>query len=205
MTMNNKKTRHSHSRVLVSRSLDERQKVSRNADSVRERLRNGTRLIVLDSGEQVIELSDKELAAATHEWILRIVGISKVRIHLTAPLPPTAHIVATGRSFVEVTGHAAVHAYTHAIVHAFDQCTVHARNFAVVSACDSSVVIAVDDAEIAAYDNARVYASDRVRVTATDSSAVHLSGEAHASVVRGVRVTGPARSNLHVTRPALHA
>ncbi|TCN53475.1 hypothetical protein EV641_106119 [Rhodococcus sp. SMB37] len=203
--MGNRKTHRSHPRVLVSRSVEERQKVSHNADSVRERLRNGTRLVVVDSGDQVIELSDKELAPATHDWTLRIVGMSTVRIHLATPLPDTAQIVATGRSFVEVTGHVIVHAYTHATVHAFDQCTVHARNFASVSACDSAAVIAVDDAEISAYDSARVYASNRAQVTAVDSSSVHLSGDAHASVVRGVRVTGPARSNLHVTLPSRSA
>lgn len=202
MTMSSKQAPRSHPRVLVSRSVDERRKVSRNADSVRERLRNGAQLIVVDSGDRVIDLSEKELRAK-HEWTLRIVGTSKVRIHLSAPLPATAQIVATGRSFVEVTGRVTVHAYTHATVHAFDQCTVHAWNYAAVSACDSVVVVAVDDTEIAAYDHARVDASDRARVTAADSSSVRLSGDASAAVARGVKVTGPARANVHVASSGL--
>lgn len=195
--MSNRKAPRSHPRVLVSRSADERPRVSRNADSVRERLRNGARLVVVDNNDQVIDLSEKELAAK-HDWTLRIGGTSRVRIHLAAPLPDTAQIVATGGSFVEVTGRVTVHAYTHATIHAFDCCAVHARNHAVVSACDSVEVVAVDDTVISAYDNVRVDASGRARVTATDAASVHLSGDASASVVPGVKVTGPSRANLHV-------
>lgn len=202
--MSARRATRSHPRVLVSRTLDEPRKVSRTADSVRDRLRTGAQLVLVATGDQIIELSDKELAGAGQQWTLRIVGMSRVRIHMSTPLPATAQIVATDRSFVEVTGHVTVHAYTHATVHAFDECTVHARNVAVVSACDSSAVVAVDDTVITAYDSARVYASDRARVIAADSTSVHLSGDAHASVVRGVRVTGPARSNLHVASSAMH-
>lgn len=187
-------------RVLVSRSADTNKNISRNADSVRTRLKNGARIVTVAGGEQPIELSDKDLIGSNQEWTLRIIGKSNVRIHLSAPLPENIHIVATDSSFVEVTGKVTIHAYTHATVHAFDECAVHARNFATVSVCDSALAVAVDDAVVTAYDRARVRAAGSARITAVDHTSVHLCEAAHASVCRGVRVTGPSRTNLYAVR-----
>ncbi|MBP2527535.1 MULTISPECIES: hypothetical protein [Rhodococcus] len=196
-----RKSPNTRPRVLVSLAQDE-PKVSRNADSIRDRLKNGAKLVVVNTGAETIDLTDKDLVGSGQDWTLRITGTSSVRIHLTTPLPANAQIVATDTSFVEATGHVTVHAYTRATVHAFDQCTVHARNHAVVSVCDWASALAVDDAVISAYDTARVNASGRAQVTAGDSTSVHLSESARASVCRGVRVTGPARANLHASRSA---
>lgn len=188
-------------RVLVSRIADEHKKVSRNADSIRERLKNGAKLVIVDTGGQAIELVDRDLVGAGQDWTLRIIGLSSVRIHLSTPLPANAHLVATGGSFVEVTGQGTLHAYTHSRVHAFGAWTVHARNFSDVSVCDSCTAVAMDDTTIASYDTAHVDASGRSRVTGTDQSSMHLSEDAQGSVTRGVKVTGPSRSNLYATRP----
>ncbi|MET4614121.1 hypothetical protein ABIC28_005134 [Rhodococcus sp. PvR044] len=188
-------------RILVSRITDQHKKVSRNADSVRERLKNGAKLVIVDTGDQTIELLDKDLVGAGQDWTLRISGTSTVRIHLSTPLPKGAQIVATGGSFVEVTGQGTLYAYTRSRVHAFGEWTVHARNFADISVCDSCTAVSMDDTTVTAYDTAHVDASGRSRVTGTDQSSMHLSEDAHGSVTRGVKVTGPSRSNLYATRP----
>lgn len=198
--MGSKKSTGTRPRVLVSRQADSIQRVSRNADSVRARLKNGEQLVILSTGDDVVELTDKELRGAGQSWVLRIVGRSNVRIRLTTPLPRTAQIVATDRAFVEATGCVTVHAYMHANVHAFDECVVRARNFAQVSACDFTQVDAIDEVTVFAFDQARVRAGGQVRVSAIDQTSVHLLETAHASVRRGVRVTGPSRSNLQVER-----
>ncbi|WP_137725622.1 hypothetical protein [Prescottella subtropica] len=188
-----------HPRVRVSRIDDRRApKVSRDVESVRRRLAAGAKLIVVDTGDDVIELNDADLRASGQHWTLRIAGNSTARIHCSAPLPDRVQIVATDSAFVEVTGRVTIHAYTNATVHAFDECVVHAWNFAVVSVCDTSTVVAGDDTVVTAYDSAGVRASGRARVSAGDATAVHLDEDASAAVQRGVRVTGPSRSNLTV-------
>ena len=83
-----------HPRVYVSR-VQAPPRISRNADSIRERLRNGAKTVVVDTAGQLIELDDKTFASAGDEWTLRFTAGSQARIHLDSPLPATAHIVAT--------------------------------------------------------------------------------------------------------------
>lgn len=183
-----------HARVQVSRA-DEAQTACRSAGSIRDRIGSGAPEIYVLPGADAIALSDADLAS-DHEWVLRIGGKSRVRIYLSTPLPPHCQIVATDGAFVEVTGAASVHAYTRSTVHAFDETTVHARNKAAVSACNTAIVRAADDSVVNAYDAADVRASGRARVTAADTACVYLCEDAHAWVQRGVRITGPSRTNL---------
>lgn len=102
---------HRHPRVCVSR-VQAPSHISRDADSIRERLRSGAKTVVVDTAGQLIELDDKTFASAGDEWTLRFTAGSQARIHLDSPLPATAHIVATDATTVEVTGQVHVWAYT---------------------------------------------------------------------------------------------
>ncbi|TQC46068.1 hypothetical protein EEB14_28255 [Rhodococcus sp. WS4] len=176
-----------HPRVDVSR-VQAHPRISRNADSIRERLRNGARTVVVDTAGQLIELDNKTFASAGDEWTLRFTAGSQARIHLDSPLPATAHIVATDAATVEVTGHVHLWAYTHATVTAFDQCRVVAHNHAFIRACDHSAVWADDNVVVHAYDEATVQARDHAILA--------LSDEARAVVETAVVVRGPARKNV---------
>ena len=178
-----------HPRVYVSRS-QARPQISHNADSIRERLRNGAKTVVVDTAGQLIELDDKTFASAGDEWTLRFTAGSQARIHLDSPLPATAHIVATDATTVEVTGQVHVWAYTHATITAFDQCRVIAHNHAFIRACDHSTVWADDDVVVHAYDEATVQARDHAILA--------LSDEARAVVETAVQVRGPARKNVTI-------
>lgn len=146
---------HRHPRVYVSR-VQTPPRISRNTDSIRERLRSGAKTVVVDTAGQLIELDDKTFASAGDEWTLRFTAGSQARIHLDSPLPATAHIVATDATTVEVTGQVHVWAYTHATVTAFDRCKVIAHNHAFIRACDHSTVWADDNVVVYAYDEATV-------------------------------------------------
>ncbi|MDT2007224.1 hypothetical protein FXW78_26700 [Rhodococcus opacus] len=176
-----------HPRVYVSR-VQAPPRISRNADSIRERLRNGAKTVLVDTAGQLIELDDETFASAGDEWTLRFTAGSQARIHLDSPLPTTAHIVATDATTVEVTGQVHLWAYTHATVTAFDQCRVVAHNHAFIRACDRSSVWADDNVVVHAYDEATVQAKDHAILA--------LSDEAHAVVETAVVVRGPARKNV---------
>ncbi|MGW4340425.1 hypothetical protein ACWEK5_47830 [Rhodococcus koreensis] len=178
-----------HPRVYVSR-VQAPPRISRNPDSIRERLRNGAKTVVVDTAGQLIELDDKTFASAGDEWTLRLTAGSQARIHLDSPLPATAHIVATDATTVEVTGQVHVWAYTHATVTAFDRCRVIAHNHAFIRACDHSTVWADDNVVVHAYDEATVEARDHAILA--------LSDEARAVVETAVEVRGPARKNVTI-------
>ncbi|QSE88061.1 hypothetical protein JWS13_05240 (plasmid) [Rhodococcus pseudokoreensis] len=175
--------------------------VSKNSDSVRERLRTGTTSVVVDTAGSEIDLDDRTFAKArTDEWTIRIIGTSLVRIHLDTPLPETAQIVATDAARLQITGHVRLYAYTNTIVDAFDHCGVIARNHATINACDNAQVNATDSTFVNAYDNAVVYAEGDAVVHAGGNTHLVLSENARATTQRGVTVHGPSRKNVSVRR-----
>ncbi|MFV9454723.1 hypothetical protein ACNJ7E_14910 [Rhodococcus sp. NM-2] len=177
------------------------EQVSRNSDSVRERLRTGATTVVVDTAGSEIELDDRTFAKAkTNEWTIRIIGTSLVRIHLDTPLPETAQIVATDAARLQITGRVRLYAYTNTVVDAFDDCIVIARNHAGINACDSAQVNATDSAFVNAYDNAVVYAEGDAVVHASGNAHLVLRDGARATTERGVTVHGPSRKNVRVRR-----
>lgn len=182
-------------RAQVRSSPYERAAVNTTA-AIRKRLRTGAKTVLVDTDGQVLELADADFVAAGQSWTLRIVGQSKVRIHLQKPLPRTAQLIATDASFVEATGHVALHAYTRATVHAFDHCVVYARNRVTVLACDQSSVSAQDEVEVFAYDLARVRAKGHSRAVCAGMGELFLEDQASGLVSASVEVGGPSQGNV---------
>ncbi|WP_054247825.1 hypothetical protein [Rhodococcus opacus] len=177
------------------------EQVSRNSDSVRERLRTGATTVVVDSAGSEIELDDRTFAKAkTNEWTIRIIGTSLVRIHLDTPLPETAQIVATDAARLQITGRVRLFAYTNTVVDAFDDCIVIARNHAGINACDNTQINATDNTFVCAYDSAVVYAEGDAVVHASGDAHLVLRDNARATTQRGVTVQGPSRGNVSVRR-----
>ncbi|MDI9938804.1 hypothetical protein QM806_25790 [Rhodococcus sp. IEGM 1351] len=177
------------------------EQVSRNSDSVRERLRTGATTVVVDTAGSEIELDDRTFAKAkTNQWIIRIIGTSLVRIHLDTPLPETAQIVATDAARLQITGQVRLYAYTNTVVDAFDHCVVIARNHAGINACDNTQINATDNTFVHAYDSAVVYAEGDAVVHASGNTHLVLRDSARATTQRGVTVQGPSRKNVSVRR-----
>lgn len=182
-------------RVQVSRQQYERAAVD-TAAAIRQRLTTGAKTVLVDTKGKVLELADADLVGAGQSWTLRIVGPSNARIHLQAPLPRTAQLIATDASFVEATGHVTLHAYTRATVHAFDHCVVYARNRATVLACDQASVNAQDEVEVFAYDRARVHAKDNATAVCAGMGELFVEDQASGLASANVTVGGPSQGNV---------